>query len=708
MNLKPLNIRHEAFGLSSGGYVAGIMSLMLCGTPVQAQTHSSGITTQGNTGGLVIPYADVLPLGTLALTVGDYREPQLGAPRSTEQNMSFGVGVLPHVEFFGRFAEYTDPVPNSIFFKGTRDISANLKVQLPMPWQVGPKVAVGINDLSGGAVFFKSAYAVASHQYGPFDVALGVAKGNARGSQAPTFDGLFGGVNVRLTDNGLSALAEYDGQQKHLGLRWASPPLAALANTQVVASLQRSYGAYDGLGSDTQSSHFALSLMVPLGDNEKSVARFQPNTSQALPPLEPLTGEPATPGMQPTAQDRLESLRKALINVGLERVRVGQHGPTLVVEYENHRYAHNEVDALGLVFGLGAEMAPRGTTRINAVTFKDGLRLYETAVGLNAFRAFLRDGPASQVRDSLSWERRPSDMASQTEWLDAKPGAASPVRIEVKPDFNYTLGTEVGAFDYALAANVQATVPLWSGARLYTSYLAPLANSSNMDEGSVFAIYKQRSGLKTTALQQSFWLGNQVLASVSAGRFHYDTLGVQAEAAWFLPGTDHLVRASGAAYDEAPGGLARGDRAFAASYRHMLTPTMWLEAGAQRYSDGSTGPSLEWNRWFGDVGVQIFYRKGGSNQFAGLQLNFPLTPRQGMSPGPVFFTGTGHYEESIRTALTTSNSPGNYIRPGAVTNLKLETNLEEQSLNAGRLSKSYFHAQVYRMREAYFLYARTQ
>ena len=447
---------------------------------------------------------------------------------------------------------------------------------------------------------------------------------------------------------------------------------------------------------------------MPLGGNEKSVARFQPKPSQALPPLEPLTAEPATPGMQLTAQDRLESLRKALIGVGLERVRVGQHGHTLVVAYENHRYAHNEVDALGLVFGLGAEMAPRGTTRINAVTFKDGLRLYETAVGLNAFRAFLRDGPASHVRDSLSWERRPSDMASQTEWLDAKPGRASPVRIEVKPDFNYTLGTEVGAFDYALAANVQATVPLWSGARLYASYLAPLANSSNMDEGSVFAIYKQRSGLKTTALQQSFWLGNQVLASVSAGRFHYETLGVQAEAVWFVPGTDNQVRASGAAYDETPGGLVRGDRAFAAHYRHMLTPTMWLEAGAQRFSDGSTGPSLEWNRWFGDVGVQVFYRKGGNNQFAGLQLNFPLTPRQGMAPGPVFFTGAGHYEESIRTALTTSSSPLNYVRPGAVANLKLETNLEEQSLNAGRLSKNYFHEQVYRMREAYFLYGRSQ
>lgn len=131
MNLKPLNVRHDAFGFLTGGQLAGIMTMVLCGTPALAQIQSLGITTQGNTGGLVIPSADVLPLGSLALTAGNYREPQLGAPRSTEQNMSFGVGMLPHVEFFGRFANYTNPVPNTIFFTGVRDISANLKVQLP-------------------------------------------------------------------------------------------------------------------------------------------------------------------------------------------------------------------------------------------------------------------------------------------------------------------------------------------------------------------------------------------------------------------------------------------------------------------------------------------------------------------------------------------------------------------------------------------------
>ncbi|MDD2808161.1 YjbH domain-containing protein [Rhodoferax sp.] len=675
----------------------------------QAQAQSLGINTQGVTGGLVIPYADVLSTGTLALTKGNYQEAQVGVKRSTTQNMSLGVGLLPGIEFSGRFAEYTDPVPNSIFFNGIRDISANLKVQLPIPWFSKPKVAVGVNDLSGGAVFFKSAYVVASDQYGPFRVALGYAKGKSpvnNPSATPTFDGFFRGVNVKLNDSGLSGLVEFEGPQKHMGLRWMSAPMTSLGNSQLIGNVQRSFGPYAGAGTHATSNHFAVSLVMPFGENEMRVASFEPSADQALPSLEAEALSPS--GMQPTAQDQLESLRKALVNVGLERVRVGQHGPTLVVEYENHRYAHNEVDALGLVFGLGAEMAPRGTTRINAVTFKDGLRLYETAVGLSAFRAFLRDGPASHVRDSLSWDKNPSDMTSQTDWAQLEPGAKSAVRFEIKPDFVTTLGTEVGAFDYALAANLQANVPLWSGAKVYSSYLLPVDNTTNMESGNVLGIYKQRSGLKTVALQQSFWLGNQILSSVAAGKFNYEALGVQAEAAWFVPGTDDLVQLSGVGYSKAPGGVAGRDRAGAASYRHMLSPTMWLQAGAQRYSDGSTGPSVEWNRWFGDVGVQLFYRKGGNAQFAGFQLNIPLTPRQGMKPATAFFSGAPHYEKSIRTRLTSAGTPGNYIAPGAVTNLKLETSLELDALNAGRLSKPYLDQQVYRMREAFYMFTKTK
>lgn len=681
----------------------GLALGVLCNPLVQAQ--SLGVNTQGNTGGLVIPYAEVLPLGTIATTYGNYEEPLLGA-HAVHQNLSFGVGLIPHVEFFGRFANYVDPTASVITANGPRDISANLKVQLPTFWSNGPKLALGVNDVSGGAVYFKSGYVVASDQYGPLGLALGYAQGRAGVTPQPTFDGAFGGVAWRFGSTGLSALAEYDGQQKHAGLRWHSEPIAALGNAQVLASLQHSFGALTPAGVDTNTSNFALTLLVPLDDKDTRAANFKPSTSQALPELDE---EPATAGMQPTPEDCLASLRKALMAVGLERVRVGLResalGTLVVVEYENHRYGQNEADALGLVLGLAAELAPKGVQRVQAVTFKEGSRLYETSVGVEVYRAFLRAGPANSVRDSLLWERLPADYAVQTRWIDAEPTPASRVRIEIKPDLNHTLGTEVGAFDYALAANLQLIAPLWSGARIYTGYTLPLANSPNMDAGAVFDISRQRRGLKTVALEQSVWLGKQVLANVAAGRFNYDTSGVQAEAALFVPNSDDLLRLRAAAYNQSPGGLAGQDRAFAASYRRMLSSSTWLEVGMQRYSDGTSGPSLEWNRWFGDVSVQLFYHKGDIAQFAGLQLSFPLTPRQGMAPGPVIFTGASQYAQSIRTRLTDSRQSANLVQPSAVLDLRLETSLDVDQLNSGRIGQRYLMEQVYRMREAFFLYA---
>jgi hypothetical protein len=426
--------------------------------------------------------------------------------------------------------------------------------------------------------------------------------------------------------------------------------------------------------------------------------------------LPALDAKPEANTMQATAEDRLASLSKALIAAGLERVRVGQRdgasGPVLMVEYENHRYAHNEADALGLVLGLAVEMAPAGTQRVSALTVKDGLGLYETSVGVAVYREFLREGAAGPVQESLAWSRQPDADVSQTRWIDSTPGANSRLRIELKPDLNYTLGTEFGPFDYSLAANVQARLPLWRGARLNGSYLQQLDNSPNMATGSVFEESRQRSGLKTLTLQQNFWLGRHVLASVSAGRFHFDTLGVQGEAMFFIPGTEHLLRARGASYNQAPGGTVGNDRVFSASYRHMLAPAMSLEAGYQAYGDGSLGPSLEWSRWFGDVSVGIFYRRGGDRQFAGLQMSFPLTPRQGMAPGTLFFTGPGHYSQAIRTRITTASQPANLVQASAVRDLSLESSLDLEQLNAGRASQSYFAGQMQRMREVFYTYAR--
>ena len=696
-------------GNAANPFRCGTVALLLCSLCTSvAHAQWAGASTQGNTGGLVIPYARVLPQGAMALSYGNYQEPQLGE-HAVQQNFSLGLGLLPGLELFGRFANYTnDPAPGSIIVSGVRDLSANVKWVLPTPWTKWPSVAIGANDVAGGAVHFKSDYVVASQQVGPMDVSAGYAHGKSSSGEA-TFDGAFGGVAWRVGDTGLSLLAEHDGQQRHAGARWASAPLASLGGAQVVGSVQRSFGAVTPSGVDANATNLGLTLLLPLGGVESRAAAFVPGKDVALPEVD---DKPAPGGMQPTDEDRLAALQKALVAVGLERVRVGQGqdvlGRLVVVEFENHRYAHNEVDALGLVFGLSAEMAPKGVQRVQAVALKEALPVFVASVGVDDYRAFLRGGPATAVRNSLVLDRAPQRSSANTHWLDAQPSAASLVRLEIKPELAYAMGTEVGVFDYSLAANVQGLVPLWRGARLYSSFVTPLDHSSNVEPGNVYDILLHRQGLKSLALQQSAWVGTQMVASVAAGRFYYDALGVQGEAALFMPGSDDLLRVRGAVYDRTPGGLFGGAKSLAGSYRHMLSPRMSLEAGAQSYGDGTVGPSVEWTQWFGDVSVQIYYRRGDAYQFAGLQLSFPLTPRQGMQPGVVSVAGPMQQAQGLRTMITTADQPANLVLPGAVRNLQLDTSQDVDLLNAGRMSQRYVQSQVLRMRQAFYLFAREQ
>jgi hypothetical protein len=433
---------------------------------------------------------------------------------------------------------------------------------------------------------------------------------------------------------------------------------------------------------------------------------FKPEKTLAS--LDARPGAAGVPGMTATAEDRQDALQKALVATGLERVRVGTQGPNLVIEYENNRYGQNEADAIGLVLGLAVEYAPAGVRRVSAVTLKAGQRMYETSVDVAIYRAFLRDGDAAQARGSLAVDRLPSYGADDVKWMNPTPTRRSPLRVEVKPELQFFQGTEVGTWDYSLAANVQAFVPLWRGAELYASYIERLSNSDNFEPGFAFNAFRYRNGLKVAAVQQTFWLGRHVHANVGVGRYNYDAWGVQGEATVFVPGRDDVIRLRGGVYERQPGQNRRQTVPASATYRWVPSPNTWVEAGVQQYSDGFRGPSVVLTRWFGDVGVHLAYRKSGDAQFAGLELSIPLTPRQGMAPGLVQVGGTSHFTQGVRTRLVDSSTGVNFIQPTAALDMQLNYNAEMRQLNSGRTSQTYFVSQLHRMREAFYLYARQQ
>jgi len=143
-------------------------------------------------------------------------------------------------------------------------------------------------------------------------------------------------------------------------------------------------------------------------------------------------------------------------------------------------------------------------------------------------------------------------------------------------------------------------------------------------------------------------------------------------------------------------------------YRWKLNSVTWVEGGYQQYTDRSRGPALTVTRWFGDVALQVFARKGGSSTFVGMELNLPLTPRQGMKAAAVQLTGTPRYGQSIRTLVTSGGNAANFVRPDAVRSVSLNYKPEVELLNSGRITPQYIQEQAQRMRESFFLHAREQ
>ena len=679
------------------------LAVASCAFASAAQAQQSGLAAMGSTGGLFIPSAQVLPQGHLQLGYGNYFEPEFNnlanRPFIEHDNYYFGIGILPNVELHGRLLNL--PYNRSGFVQGARDLSFNVKAQLPQFFELQPKLAVGVNDISGNRLL-GAAYVVASDSVAGFvHWSAGYAKGKATpgGGNAKTFDGAFAGLEVPVGETGLAVMAEYANKRKLAGLRYTSAPIAVLAQSQVSATLTQSSAFGDRFGRNHKQTGVQVGLQVPLHGNS-SYSQFALNAA-AVAPLAPIA---------PSTRD-IAALQQALQHLGLERVRVGKQDKRLWVEYENHQYKQNEADAIGLVLALAAEMAPTEIERLSAVTLKNGKIYYATTVARQSYREYLRDQCSQATLEaSLEYETAPDYRTSAIDWFDAKPTPYTRARITLKPELIHAIGTELGVYDYSLAANWQINAPLGSsGLELQANYLTRVADSELFKPNGFLSGARLRNGLKNINLQYSAFLHPQVYTSVGVGKYNYDYVGTEGEAYYYLPAAQGVLRLRGGSYQRSQNKIAGLSNRFAVgavSYRHQVTNTLWLEAGAQKYSDGSQGPTFELTRWFGDSAVHAFLRQGGKNKYAGLELSLPLTPRRldAHLANVVSLEGTERFKKGLRTSIAKSN----FISPNSVREFEPAYNAESMNLNSGRLGRTRLMSELPRMRDAFYAFGRGQ
>ncbi|SDF95793.1 YjbH domain-containing protein [Paraburkholderia phenazinium] len=719
---------------------------------VSAHAVDPALNALGQAGGLVIPYGFTLPSGVGEAQYNDYLDPRYGNEATGSQIYWGAFGLFPYVEVSGGLANYPGNVPAP--FSGAdhfilRHLMADVKVEVPQFFKYQPDIAFGVTDVGGQSHFFRSKYGVVSQALGPATLTVGYGQGDR-------LDGVFGGVQLSLWNTGLSLLAEDDAKTPYAGVRYQSPAISWLADASLVGTLMGSVRKTDGVSPRASVS---IGVQIPLGkrfspqrcaeprckDNPAETTATADDGSDVraialrnLPPLDMtsaaangdgLAGEaisyvpplqsyasvvvseapspvpgastPAVPQALDTSA--LETIAHQLVAAGLERVRVGISGRDLIVEYENHRYNQNEADALGIVLGVATVNAPHGIERIRAVIKKANEPIAEVSVDRSAYAQFVAGGAPGPASGSLTMSMRPTYDADSIAWVgDAHSHGFS--RIQIKPVTSYLYGTEYGNFDFSLRADVEAFVPLWRGAELYGSYIAPIYNTRNMDDGRVFSEYRLHGGLSTAALAQSFWVMPQVFNVAAVGKFDYDYLGAENETTVFVPGRPDLVRLKLAYLHQEPGHETLPDEKNAVLTYRWVQPAwnMWIEAGVARYVGGDKGPLITLTRWFDDVSVSVSAEHSGQGSFVGAAISFPLTPRQGMKPGISQLDGTGQFALDFRTRVSSRN----YLNTVAAENLDFPYSTQQYLLNQGRFSAEYFATQLYRMRDAYVRYAR--
>ena len=669
---------------------------------VQPAMGAAALNALGTTGGLAIPGGGTMSVGSITMGLSNAREPQYG-PQPRHLNMVLGVGLLPGLEIVGRLAEHSKRI-EGYGVSGISDLSVNVKYGLTLGRpEDGLRVAVGAQDVGGETGNFRSYYAVATQPWRQWEATLGLGYSTARaplaGSKAP-LDGLFGGLTWRPQGAALARLpgtltlaAEYDGRQALAGARWASPALPALANGQVTLGLHHTLANGSAMPAATS---WTVGLSLPFGENERRLAAQQvgaERTAALLP------AAPASAAQSPSAL--LGDVKTRLVALGLEQVRVGRLADGgWAVTYQNRRFGRNETDALGLATGVAAQAAPAGVTRLVVVALKQGLPVLTLRTEAPAWRDFLRTGATANLLD-VTRVLRGDALESGVDWLSDRPSEGTRVQLQISPEVTYTVGTEVGMVDYVLAGRVQATVPLWQGGQLVVMGQQIMADSRQGKEGGGLSVMRPPEGLQTLALHQTLWLGRQAVLGAAVGRFEYGAWGAESEAIGFIAGRDDVVRLRGRAViknDALPTGA---DFSGAASYRWVGSPNLWAEVGLQRFTDGSSGPTAVVSRWWGDVGTHLFYRRGGSTQYVGIEFTLPLTPRSSLATGKVHLQGDAQWTRGVRTMVA---NPINAVLPTTVRDLRLAWELDGRALNGGRLGPEYVMAQLPRMREAFFMY----
>ena len=383
---------------------------------------------QGFTGLFNIPNAETTRYGEAEFQYSNQVE-RASAYRSGD-NYTVSAGLLPILEINGRIAS-DGPL---------RDLSGNIKLQIPYHFNNWFKLSAGLQDV-GGVEFaknFTSYYLVASKTLSQVRLSAGYGRSD---SELGRLNGPFAGIEW-TPQPWVDLLAEYDASEINAGFRLHTPQSWFNNWFQLDASVL-AYSGDNGAGSSNPSDEvfYSVGIHFPMATGYvHSQASIVRTTRQSVATNNDIARQiPLMPQLTPQAisiksnnpldksseyqyqaskkQHRQHETTKTinpvrskhpnwaprtlarsahkihdhLHNLGFESLQIGysRSSAQLTVSYENNVFNQNELDGLGVALGVATHFAEQGTNSTRIIVKNGGISVMEVSTSVKAYREFL-------------------------------------------------------------------------------------------------------------------------------------------------------------------------------------------------------------------------------------------------------------------------------------------------------------------------------
>ena len=533
-----------------------------------------------------------------------------------QQNFNFAIGLLPRLTIGGR-----GTIASQDGNDFARDLSANAQLLLLEEGLWWPAVAVGFQDISGGAQQFRSNYLTLSKSF------FGRVRATAGFGTGPdTLDGPFAGVELALNQF-ITLMGEYDADDINTGIR--------------LFPLPKKFEAYgiprptvDLIWQDGNDFAWGISLRSVLGEAKfqaQRAARAYKRYYRWTPPADAVA----------SLQEVSERLQAELVDHGLENVRVTmvslrQNAIVAVVEYENRRYNRDELHGLGLVMGLTATRTPPQVTDMSIIVKEVNTPVLQFTTPVDDFLGFVNEqmserafAQQAHITQHIQW---PAELGTPVAATGIRNRSWFKVDAILRPGIQTTILTEFGDADIRFSLLPDAFVHLTPGTVVNVRGNIPVTETKD------FPGLPGDSQVDRVLLHQALRLPLEKWSRVttgmtqfSVGRFTEEEIGFANETALsFLDGLlffkTTLARV-GSSWDDI-------DRWIALANGRVRYPPwdLTLSVTGGRFRDGDAGIAVDLSRFFGSTEIGLVLRHSDNGSIAGIRLGFPLTPAKELKP----------------------------------------------------------------------------